>query len=140
MPFLPFRRTAALWLFVAVMGLGTGCGDAITELTVQLLEQDGSGQAGTAELTAVGGRTEILLKVNAGPSADDPQPVHIHFGSCGPNLGSIAHSLEDVVDGESRTTVDAPLASLTDGNHTINLHKSYPEARIYTSCGDVRDS
>ena len=135
--FLSVRGAAVLSVLLAAVGLSAGCGERVTELTVELFERDGSGQTGTAELTAVEGRTEMVLRVNAGPAENDPQPVHIHFGSCGPNLGSIAYPLEDVVAGESRTVVDAVLESLMDGNHTINLHKSYPDVRTYTACGDI---
>ena len=113
------------------------CGQEATEATVQLIEQESSGQSGTATLTAKGDQTEVALNVGAGPTDNDPQPVHIHFGTCGPNLGSVHYPLNDVVAGESVTLVDDTLARLTDGNHNINLHKSYPDIRIYTSCGDI---
>jgi len=63
--------------------------------------------------------------------------VHIHFGTCGPNLGRVRFSLSDVVKGQSTTLVPEPLNVFTDGNHAINLHKSYAEMSIYNACGNI---
>ena len=113
------------------------CEKEPSEITIQLLEQESSGQSGTATLTAKDAKTQVVLQVLSGPPEDDPQPVHIHFGSCGPNLGQVDSPLADLVAGKSTTLVDVSLSTLTDGNHNINLHKSKPEVRIYTSCGDI---
>ncbi len=107
-------------------------------VTIDLAELDDSGQSGTATLTAAGAQTEVVVAVTAAAStADEPQPIHIHLGTCGANLGGVDHSLSGVVGGASTTTVDATLASLMDGNHAINLHKSGAEIGTYTSCGNI---
>lgn len=107
-------------------------------ITIDLLELDDSGQSGTATLTAAGDQTEVVVAVTAAVStADEPQPIHIHLGTCGANLGGVDHSLTGVVGGASTTTVDATLASLMDGDHAINLHKSGAEIGTYTSCGNI---
>ena len=124
-----------------LIGLATlaaaACSQGESEVNIQLVGQDGSTQSGTAKLTANGPRTEVVLAVSPGPPANDPQPVHIHFGTCGPNLGKVQYPLSDVVAGKSSTVVDATLDSLVDGNSNINLHKSYPDVSIYTACGNV---
>jgi hypothetical protein len=104
---------------------------------VQLAEFEGSGQSGTATLTPMKAQTQIVLEIEPGPAEDDPQPVHVHFGNCGVNLGEVRFPLTDVVAGKSTTVVDASVTTLSDGSHNINLHKSYPEIRIYTACGEI---
>ncbi|HEY7034938.1 MAG TPA: plastocyanin/azurin family copper-binding protein [Thermomicrobiales bacterium] len=92
-------------------------------------------------------------------SAPGPQPVHIHDGTCAA-LGDVVFPLNDVGSGMmsdgtpvaagafvgaqsavpvaiSVTTVDATLASLADGNHAINVHKSATEIGTYVACGDI---
>ena len=120
----------------------TTCGDVPQRdpesLTIALAEQNSSGQSGTATLTASGNQT--VVEVNVSPAADvadEPQPIHIHVGACGSDLGGVHHPLTSVTGGQSSTVVDATLRSLMDGNHAINLHKSGPQASVYTSCGAI---
>ena len=113
------------------------CGAEQSDMTIQLGDQENSGQTGSATLTAKGAQMEIVIKVVPGPLEGDPQPLHIHFGTCGPNLGNRHFNLSDVVAGVSVTLIDAGLVSVTQGNNAINLHKSYPEFDIYTSCGNI---
>ena len=130
------------WLLAGLL-LGTlvlavvGCGGGESELTIQISELENSGQSGTAELVARGAQTEIIIKIKAGPPANDPQPTHVHFGACGPNVGTIRFNLNSLVAGESTTLIDASLASLTDGNTNLNIHKSLNEFAIFTACGDI---
>ena len=136
---LPIKRgLLVLGLALGLLGLVTAaCSKDVSELPVQLIDIESSGQSGMGRLTTKGAQTEVSIRVNAGPGAADPQPVHIHYGTCGPGLGEVHFALMDVTGGESVTLVDVDLAVLSDGNHAINLHKSYPEIRIYTSCGDI---
>jgi hypothetical protein len=120
--------------------LSLACGGQEQRVEILLAEQDQSAQSGTTTLTPKGDQTEVVLNVNIGPLASDPQPVHIHFGTCGANLGSVAFPLNDVIAGKSTTLVDIEMESIRDGNHAINLHKSYPELRIYTACGNISES
>jgi hypothetical protein len=113
------------------------CGSDPADVTVQLAEFEDSGQSGTATLIPMKAQTQIVLKIEPGPPEDDPQPVHVHFGNCGINLGEVRFLLNDVVAGKSTTIVDASVTTLSDGSHNINLHKSHPEIRIYTACGEI---
>ena len=136
--FMVRQRWLVVGLVVGLLLLLTAaCGGREDTVVIQLAEQESSGQSGTATLTVVGDQTEVVLILNPGPSANDPQPVHIHFGACGANLGSVAYALSDVIAGESTTLVAASLVSVRDGNHAINLHTSYPEIRVYTACGNI---
>ncbi len=125
------------WIFVALIGLVMACGQEQTEIKIPLIEQEKSGQTGSATLTAKGAQVEVVIKVAPGPPASDPQPLHIHFGTCGPNLGNRHYNLSDVVAGVSVTLIDASLANVIESSNAINLHKSYPEFDIYTSCGNI---
>ena len=125
------------YIFVSLIVLVMACGQEQSEMTIQLIGQENSGQTGSATLTAKGAQTEVVIKVPPGPPAGDPQPLHIHFGECGPNLGNRHYNLSDVVVGVSITLIDTSLVSLTQDNNAINLHMSYPEFDIYTSCGNI---
>ena len=112
----------------------TACGDipaTADSLTISLEELNGSGQTGSATLTARGDQTEVVLSATAGMSTLN----HIHTGSCS-DLGGVAHGLTNMADGASVTTVDATLASLTAGGFAVNLHTT-EDASVYSSCGDI---
>lgn len=113
------------------------CGSDPVDVTVQIVEFEDSDQSGTATLIPMKAQTQIVLEIKPGPAEDDPQPVHVHFGNCGINLGEVRFPLTDVVAGKSTTIVDASVTTLSDGSHNINLHKSYPEIRVYTACGEI---
>ncbi len=61
-----------------------------------------------------GDKTPIVIHIEPGP-AGLPQPAHIPDGAC-PRVGAIEYALNSVMDGESRTVVDAPLADLLKGD------------------------
>lgn len=127
-----------------VVLLGTGCGSGSTssgsgEMTVELGEQNGSGESGTATLTEEGDRTKVVLDLQgkSASMASAPQPAHIHKGSCAKLDPTPAYALADVKGGKSTSTVDAKLDDLRKGAFAINVHKSAPEIQTYVACGDV---
>ncbi len=138
---VPRPRTRALLLLGVVLGLvlwlGAACGQGQTPLVVQLLAQPDSNQTGTATLVAQGDKTEVVIKIAPAAPGGERQPAHIHYGACGPRLGQIHYPLTDVVDGRSTTLVDVRLEALRDGNSNVNVHKSYPEIKIYKACGNI---
>lgn len=104
-------------------------------VTVEMDEQNDSGQSGSATLTFIDeGTTEVVLELLDGP--DNPQPVHVHAGSCD-ELGDVAYPLNDLEDGRSSTQLEASLDELTGGDFAINAHQSADEIETYTACGDV---
>lgn len=136
------RRPTCLFLVVAALavplgGCGgdeeTGAGD---EVTVELQEQNGSGQTATATLFAESDRTTRIL-IELENATTDAQPAHIHPGSCANLDPTPKHPLENVVAGVSETTVQAPLSELTGGGLAINIHKSVAEVQTYVACGDI---
>jgi hypothetical protein len=138
-------RAAALPLLAALaLGL-TACGGDDGEaaggdaVTVDLAEQNRSGQSGTATLTAAGGRTtKVVIELDEGRA--DPQPAHIHAGSCANLDPQPKYPLAGVVDGRSETTVQASLEELTGGGAAINVHKSEAEVQSYIACGDIGEA
>jgi hypothetical protein len=115
--------------------------DAPKTITVDLAEENESGQSGTATLTPNDdGTFEVTIELS--PAGEAPQPAHIHEGTC-PDVGDVAIALNDVVDGTSTTeNVDFPLEDVlrTDSpGYAINVHKSAAESDVYVACGDITD-
>jgi hypothetical protein len=93
-------------------------------------------QNGHAILTQLG--PNLLVQVKVDPPRQDPQPNHIHTGQCGPTLVGVAKPLTNVVNGFGETLLNnVTIASLMDGNHAINVHKSGAQTNVYTSCGNI---
>ena len=93
-------------------------------------------QSGEAILTSVDdSTTRVELTIGAG--GNTPQPAHIHRGSCANLDPQPAYALDDVVGGESSTSVNVSLDELRDGEFAVNVHKSAAEAQIYVACGDI---
>lgn len=104
--------------------------------TVNLSEQNGSGQTGTATIEEVDGKVRVMLNMT-GETFPDPQPAHIHIGSC-PEPGDVVYPLTDVVNNQSETMLEVDLATLQSQSPlAINVHKSAEESAVYTACGDI---
>lgn len=127
---------AALALLVAACG-GDDEEEAAGggEVTVELTEQNGSGQTGTATLTEADGSTTVVVELSNAP--DVPQPAHIHPGSCADLDPTPAYGLENLEGGSSESTVETTLEELQLGGYAINVHKSGEEADVYVACGDI---
>ena len=111
-----------------------GCSDVRTETCKQ---------SGHALLTPTDGQVSVFIKVGRAATANEPQPLYIYSGRCA-SLGDKAITLEGVIFGESRNTLDTTLASLTDGNHAIALHRTGLALRATAQgeapvivCGDI---
>jgi hypothetical protein len=106
------------------------------EVMVELAELNGSGESGTATLTATGDQTRVVLELR-NPTTDS-QPAHIHEGSCGPGLNpEPLHGLLNAMEGQSETVVNRPLSELTAGGLAINVHESDAELDTYVACGNL---
>jgi MYXO-CTERM domain-containing protein len=131
---------SALALFAAVavpvvLPLAVPVGAQPTTVTIALAEENGSGQSGTAMLSAEGDQTRVVIDLANSPAG--PQPAHIHTGNCGPTLGGVVFALEFPRDGKSTSLVNTPLAAVQTGGFAINVHKSPQEANIYVACGNI---
>src|SRR5665809_136063 len=118
-----------LALVLAVFAL-TGCGSdddddaAGGSVTVELSEESGSGQTGTATLTGDGEQTSVSIPLDGEPVSDS-QPAHIHEGRCGDELSpELAFGLPAVSDATSAATVEAPLETLQARVYDVIRHMS----------------
>jgi hypothetical protein len=112
-------------------------GEALQDgLTVNLEEQNGSGQSGTATFSVNDDGT-VHVSIMISPAGTEPQPAHIHEGTCDNLDPNPAFPLENVVDGTSETDVDVSLDDLAVTSYAVNVHKSEAEADVYVACGDL---
>jgi hypothetical protein len=101
-------------------------------LTVQLSAQNGSGQTGTATLTQETAGVSVVIAL-APPSAD-PQPAHIHTGTCSKLNPAPQYPLANIVGGSSTTLVKGV---------TIAALLKTPSANdlgTYVACGNIAAS
>lgn len=148
------RTGLALLVLLAALALGlAGCGgddddgngeaaapattaaEEAESVTVDLGEQNGSGESGTATLTSDGEQTVVVIELTGAP-ADTPQPAHIHNGTCA-EIGDVVHPLTNVEGGASETPVAAPLADLQAAAFAINVHESEEAIQNYVACGEI---
>lgn len=106
---------------------------SLDQITVALLEDNNSGQTGTATLTARGTKTLVELSVTSGISGIQ----HIHAGTGPDDILGVVYDLGTIgEDGTSSTLVEASLDDLREGDFIINLHDK-DDASIYTSNGAI---
>ena len=131
------KHVALAALALALLaGCGSDNGGGSSPATIDLSEQNGSGESGTAMLTADGGKTKVVISLDGAPSGT-PQPAHIHKGSCEDLDPTPAYGLANVMDGKTTTEVDAPLDDLRSKDYAINVHKSGTDLKTYVACGDI---
>jgi hypothetical protein len=106
-------------------------------VTVNLSAQNASGENGTATLTPQGDKTQVVIKLTGAPDAT-PQPAHIHDGSCAKLDPKPRVPLQNVVGGNSTTTLDMKLSDIMSKGGAINVHKSAADVKTYVACGDVK--
>jgi len=127
-------------LVAALIALSLGSSRAADEtITVTLAPQNNSGESGTATLTKVSD-SEVKVVVNlsgGGAALSDPQPIHIHKGTCAQLDPNPTYPLTNMVSGKSETEVLVNMADLTASPYAINVHKSAAEVSTYVSCGDI---
>jgi hypothetical protein len=104
-------------------------------LKLELQEQNGSTQSGTATLTAVDdGRTRIVMELSNPPQ--EPQPSHVHPGACD-DLGPPVAPLSSVVGGKAETVVEMSLEELRTGRLVVHAHKSAKEYDTSVACAEI---
>ena len=133
------KHMGLTWLpIVFILAVALACGneaDSGGKVEISLAELNGSGQSGTATLTASGGGTEVVLSLGEGTMKS--KPVHIHNGQCGPNLAGVANGLTDFTNGKSVTMLEGvSLESLRTGGFAINAHNA-EDPSVYTACGNI---
>ena len=106
-------------------------------ITVVMMPLNGSGESGTATLTAMGNKTRVNIGLK-GENTTGDQPAHIHMGSCPKPNPAPKYPLKNVVLGKSNTVVDVPISKLTGGNMSINVHESAKNLGKYVACGNIK--
>ena len=132
------RLAAAL--AVALLGVLMVVGSAAAQntpasITITMNPQNNSGESGTATLTTNGDQTTVVLNLTGAPA--NPQPAHIHPGTCANLDPNPKYPLTSVQNGQSTTNVPVSLESLINGGFAINVHKSAQEVSVYYSCGNI---
>ena len=133
---LLFGSSFGLLLIIGAACSSDNGGSSEKSIEVPLIELNDSGQTGTATLRSTSGDTTfVTLRVTTWPR--DPQPVHIHDGTC-ENLGGIAYRLADILFADSETrNIEVKLDDLRTGNFAINVHDSLASPEVYTACGNI---
>jgi len=103
---------------------------------IELAEQNGSGQTGTATFTAAGvAETRVVVEVTNPPA--ESQPIHVHEGSCADIDPEPLYGLPNLQDGKTEATVPASLDQLTAGGLALNAHRSDEQLDLYVACGNL---
>ena len=143
-------KTTAAVLVAVLAAVLAGCGSesgtksttttskAGEEIKVQLQEQNFSGEAGTATLTAVGDKTRVDILMAS--YAANAQPTHIHKGTCAKLDATPAYPLHNLVAGKSLTVVPISLDDLLEGKYAINVHRSAKQLKTYVACGEISEN
>ena len=106
-------------------------------VTVNLMSQNASGEKGTATFTPQGDKTQVVIKLAGAPNGVQ-QPTHIHDGNCANLDPKPRVPLQNVVDGNSTTTLDMKLDDIMSKGGAINVHKSAADVKTYVACGDLK--
>jgi hypothetical protein len=132
-------KTKSLYALCAALALvgSTAVLAQGTPVTVNLSAQNASGENGTATLTPQGDKTQVVIKLTGAADAT-PQPAHIHDGSCAKLDAKPRIPLQNVVGGNSTTTLDMKLGDIMSKGGAINVHKSAAEVKTYVACGDMK--
>lgn len=104
--------------------------------TVELETLNDSGVTGSAVLTDLGDGT-TRVEVDVDPAGHPDMPAHIHPGTCTNLVPQPRYPLQNVIDGQSETVVEASLEELFAGELALNLHFSSDDFGTYTACADL---
>ena len=159
------QRRRALYLgmglvIAAGLALPAYGGSRAVVLKVPLKTVNGSGQSGVAILTEIGSgsaaRVRVVLKITKGKPGPG-EPAHIHNVTCAQYARIAPHprnptpkqfaaqgaTISDVLNGldggKSVSTAYEPLAKLTTGHYSINVHQA-SLTNMAVACGTIRKS
>jgi hypothetical protein len=103
---------------------------------VELETLNDSGVTGSAVLTDLGDGT-TRVEVDVDPAGHPDMPAHIHSGTCEDFISQPLYPLQNVIDGQSETVVEASIDELFTGDLALNLHFSSQDFATYTACADL---
>ena len=102
-----------------------------------MAQQNNSGQTGSVTLFGRGTKTLVIVQLTS-EARGRTEPAHVHRGhSCETLDPKPAYGLAPVVNGVSRTLVEAPESRLLSGNYVVNVHSSAQNLTRYVSCGEL---
>jgi hypothetical protein len=132
------RILISVMVLLLALGLGGGrlalAQSKVVRLT--LIDENGSGEDGSAQLTDQGdGSTKVELIMLNVPEGD-VQPAAIHEGTCANLDAAEVYALESVTESRSTTIVKESLADLTAEKHAITVYRSASDKTII-SCGNL---
>lgn len=123
--------------FVATPPVTTTTPIINNDIEFDLNSQNNSGQSGRAVLMDQNGMVQLAINLT-GEQDGASQPAHIHLGTC-ENLGDVLYPLNNVVNGQSVTTLSVTMEQLKSMMPlAVNVHKSVDEMDNYVACGDVK--
>ena len=142
---------AVVLVFLAAPALVPASTDGL--VAVPLKSVNGSGQSGGAVLAPTAGGYSVTVTMR-GKNIQPGETDHIHSLSCARNAKLAPHAktptyaqvnaqyatvtvpLNNIAKGASRTRVTSPLADVTKGGFSINVHEpGYPYVTV--ACGDI---
>ncbi len=130
--------TIILGVFALVALAGGSAAAQSQAVTIKLNELHGSGDFGTATLTAVGpNQVRVVIQMGGAMPMDHNHPAHIHQGTCATLNPTPAFPLNPVTSGQSTTIVPVSLTALLASRYAINLHESPAAITTYTACGEI---
>ncbi|HEX9990104.1 MAG TPA: hypothetical protein VGE45_16725 [Chloroflexia bacterium] len=103
---------------------------------ITLIDENGSGEDGSAQLTDQGDGTTKVELIMLNVPEGDVQPASVHKGTCATLGSDTAFALDSVKESKSTTIVKAPLADLTKEKHAIAVYRSASE-KVVISCGNL---
>lgn len=105
-------------------------------ITVDMVEEDGSGQSGkTTFYRLAGENTRIVIDVDGG--GDGPFPAWVHENACNRPDPALIDELKPVVDGRSETVIPVAFQHLRTSPHSVIVHRSRDALDDYVSCGSI---
>jgi hypothetical protein len=112
--------------------------DAGIGIKLGLAQRNNSGEVGDVTLVERGASTTLVIIRLAQEPDGRQQPAHIHRGrDCATLDPKPAYGLAPVIDGVSKTLVNAPIGKLLSGNYVVNVHASARNMTQYVSCGEL---
>jgi hypothetical protein len=113
-------------------------GDTGAGTKLGLAELNNSGEVGSVTLFGRGPSSTLVVIRLAQEPEGRQQPAHIHRGhSCATLDPKPAYGLAPVINGLSKTLVNAPQDKLLSGNYVVNVHASAQHIGQYVACGEL---
>jgi hypothetical protein len=127
---------SACCAIAGALSVAAGVAGPPTTMVIAMHELNGSGQNGTATLTAEGDKVLVTVHISGEP-AGASEPSHVHFGRC-PLIRAVpAYNVGPIVNGTATSTVDLSWKDITSGRYVLNVHESAAMLGKYMSCGNI---